>query len=86
MSVFIHRSSNVEYRFFIIEYRIFNVQHFRVDGDIFENAPRVDADLFDTDKNKMRFQIFPDTCGRGQRTMIFCVESVSSLLEAVKSR
>ena len=44
-----------------------------MDGDLFENAPRVDADtfyiytdnIFYTDKKKMRFQRYPDTCGRG---------------------
>ena len=39
-------------------------QRFRVDRDIFENGPRVDADLFYTDK-KDAFQKDPDTCGRG---------------------
>ena len=32
-----------------------------MNGDIFENAPRVDADLFYTDEKK-RFQKYPDTC------------------------
>ena len=38
-------------------------QRLRVDGDIFENAPHMDADIFYTDK-KMRFQKYPDTFGR----------------------
>ena len=40
-------------------------QRFRVDGNIFENAPRVDANLFENGYKKMRFQKYPDTCGRG---------------------
>ena len=47
-----YRMSNnvIEYRIPLsnIEFRI--SQSFRVDGDIFENAPNVDADLFQTDK------------------------------------
>ena len=39
-------------------------QRFRMDRDIFESGPRVDADLFYTDK-KMRFQKDPDMCERG---------------------
>ena len=39
-------------------------QHPSVDGDIFENAPRVDQDIFYTDK-KDAFHKYPDTCGRG---------------------
>ena len=35
-----------------------------MDGDLFENAPRVDADIFYTDK-KDAFSNYPDTCGRG---------------------
>ena len=31
-------------------------QRLRVDGDIFENAPRVDADLFYTDKKTSVFK------------------------------
>ena len=31
-------------------------QRFRVDGDNFENAPRVDADLFYTDKKRCVFK------------------------------
>ena len=30
-------------------------QRLRVDGDIFENAPRVDADIFYTDKTRCVF-------------------------------
>ena len=43
LSVFFHRSSNVEYRYrlSIIEYQASNVTAFRVDRDIFENAPPV---------------------------------------------
>ena len=41
-------------------------QRFRVDGDIFEKGPRVDADLFNTDKNT-HFQNDPDTCEQGLR-------------------
>ena len=47
-------------------------QRLRVDGDIFENAPRVDADLFSffkTDK-KVRFQKDLDTFGRGLTFLI----------------
>ena len=32
--------------------------------DFFENAPRVDVDIFYTGK-KMLFQLGPDTCGWG---------------------
>ena len=32
---------------------------------MFENAPRVDADIFFIRIKKMRFQKDPDTCGRG---------------------
>ena len=39
-------------------------QRLRVDGDIFENAPRVDADIFFIRIKKMRFHKYPDTCGR----------------------
>ena len=35
-----------------------------MDGDILENAPRLDADIFKRIK-KMRFKKYPDTCGRG---------------------
>ena len=35
-----------------------------MDGDIFENAPRVDADSFNEDK-KDAFSKHPDTFGRG---------------------
>ena len=31
-------------------------QRFRVDGDIFENAPRVHADIFHTDKKRCVFK------------------------------
>ena len=31
-------------------------QRLRVDGDIFENAPRVDADIFYTDKKRCVFK------------------------------
>ena len=31
-------------------------QRLRVDGDIFENAPHVDADIFYTDKNRCVFK------------------------------
>ena len=40
-------------------------QRLRVDGDIFENTPRVDADILLYGEKNMRFQKFPDTCGRG---------------------
>ena len=40
-------------------------QRFLVDRDIFEKAPRVDTDLFFHGQKKMRFQRYPDTCGRG---------------------
>ena len=32
-------------------------QRLRVDGDIFENAPRVDADIFYTNKKRCVFKI-----------------------------
>ena len=49
---------------FVIKYRIllsnseFRMsQRFRVDKDIFENGPRVDADLFYTDKKRCAFKM-----------------------------
>ena len=42
-------------------------QCFRVDGDLFENAPRVDhrQGFFYGRTKKMRFQNDPETCGCG---------------------
>ena len=40
-------------------------QRSRVEGDILENAPRVDADIFFLRIKKMRFQKYPHTVGRG---------------------
>ena len=37
-----------------------------MDGDIFVNATHVDAEILYGYK-KMRFQKYPDTCGRGLR-------------------
>ena len=37
-----------------------------MDGDIFENAPRVEGIFFIRIK-KMHFRNYPDTCGRGLR-------------------
>ena len=42
LSVFFYRSSNI---------KVCLWQRLRVDGDLFENAPRVDADTFCTDKD-----------------------------------
>ena len=39
-------------------------QRFRVDEDYFDNAPRVDADIFFVRIKKMRFKKDQDTCGR----------------------
>ena len=40
-----------------LEQRSLNVAaSFRVDGDLFENAPRVDADIFYTDENGCVFK------------------------------
>ena len=47
-----------------------NTEIFNVDGDNFENTPRVDADLFLARIKKMRFQKYPDTCGRGLNYLI----------------
>ena len=44
-------------------------QRLHVDGDIFENAPRLDADIFLYGYKKMLFQKYPDTCGRGLRAV-----------------
>ena len=45
------------------------LHRFCVDGDIFVNAPRVDADNFLNGYKKMRFQKGPDTCGRGLKLL-----------------
>ena len=42
-------------------------QRLRVDGDMLDNAPRADADIYLYGWKKMRFQKYPDTCGRGLR-------------------
>ena len=40
----------IEYRILLSNSEFRMLQRFRVDRDIFENAPRVDADIFYTDK------------------------------------
>ena len=55
----------IEYRILLSNSEFRMLQRFRVDRDIFENGPRVDADLFLYGYKKMRFQKDPDTCGRG---------------------
>ena len=59
LSVFFYRGSDVEYRYRIsncmIELRMSSC--FCVDGDIFYNASRVDADLLCTDKKDAFSQI-----------------------------
>ena len=49
--------------------------------DIFENAYRVDADLFHTDK-KDPFSKYLDTCGRGLILFVarICVEQTATAL------
>ena len=61
-------------------------QRLRVDGDIFENAPRVDAYIFYTDK-KMRFRKYPDTCGRGLNVLLCSIyrEAHLSILNSIQS-
>ena len=44
-------------------------QRFRADGDIFENAPRVDADLFLNGYKQIRFQNYLDACGRSLKVL-----------------
>ena len=41
-----------------------------MDGDIFQNVSRVEANVFYMDKQKMPFQTYPDACGRGIRRVI----------------
>ena len=55
----------IEYQILLSNSEFRMSQRFCVDRDIFENGPRVDADLFCTDKKKTHFQKDPDTCGRG---------------------
>ena len=55
----------IEYRILLSNSEFRMPQRFRVDRDIFENSPRVDADLFLYGYKKMHFQKDPDTCGRG---------------------
>ena len=57
----------IEYRILLSNSEFRMAQRFRVDGDIFENGPRVDSDLFFKRIKKMRFQKDPDTCGRSFR-------------------
>ena len=73
LSLIVVRMSHI-----VIEYQIslsdskFRMSHrLHVDGDIFENSPRVDADLFYTDK--MGFKKDPDMCGRGLILKVFCI-------------
>ena len=48
-----------------------------MDGYIFQNDSRVDADIFLYRQEEMRFQKHPDTCGRGFSNCITAlVESV----------
>ena len=44
---------------------------FRVDADFFKNAHGVDADFFRNGLINMRFQKYPDTCGRSLRSRKF---------------
>ena len=46
----------IEYRILLSNREIRISQRFRVDWDIFENGPRVDADLFYTDKKRCIFK------------------------------
>ena len=41
-----------------------------MDGNIFENAPRVDANLYENDKKRCVFKKYPDTCGRGLSVIV----------------
>ena len=74
LSVFFRQSSNIGYRYrlsnFIIGSACHSVFVWRGGGDTFESASRVEANLFHMDK-KMRFQKYPDTCGRGLN--LFCM-------------
>ena len=54
----------IEYRISLLKIDFRMSQRFRVDGDTFENAPHVDADLFRRMK-KAHFQKDQDTRGRG---------------------
>ena len=45
-----------EYRISLSNIEIRISQRFRVDGDIFENSPRVDADLFYTKEKRSAFK------------------------------
>ena len=59
----------IEYRISLSNSQFRMSQHFRVDGDHFENGPCVNVDLSLYGK-KMRFQIDLDTCGRDLRRPI----------------
>ena len=55
----------IEYRILLSNSEFRMSQRFRVDRDIFENGPRVDANLFFIRIKKDAFSKDPDTCGRG---------------------
>ena len=46
----------IEYRILLSNSEFRMSQRFRVDRDIFENGPRVDADPFNTDKKRCVFK------------------------------
>ena len=50
-------------------------QRFRVDGDIFENAPPVDADIFETDKKR---SVIKNIWIRVDEALIISIHSVTA--------
>ena len=62
-------------------------QRLRVDGDIFENAPRVDADIFLRRIKKTLFQKYPETCGRGLKAArkILGFDNIDNVSSSIKT-
>ena len=63
-------SSGIMRGHFVCLFSNFNTYRFRVDGDIFENATRIDADIYHPDKGDA-FRKHSNTCGRGLNVFFF---------------
>ena len=54
-------------------------------GEFDLNTLRVDGEIFESGKKKLRIQKYPDTCGRGLREFKYDVSSKMKLLPSVYS-
>ena len=55
-------------------------------GEFDLNTLRVDGEIFESGKKKMRIQKYPDTCGRGLRNGVLCARDSQVSVQMAQHR